>query len=124
MLRISRVQRAELALEHAGVEELLEHGVVRLADLPERHDAVLLPGEWIVGDLPCDADDLGHRVLERPECLVERLSIGALGSLGIQLAHNARQIMPLDLDAVLTLQPNGEVVKADLVILGDDGTDA
>jgi len=85
-----------------------------LADLTEGHDTILLAGERVVRDLPCDAHDLRHRVLEGGEGIVERLTVGTLDALRVDLLYEGRKVMPLDLDTVLAIEPVGEVVKRDL----------
>lgn len=79
---------AELALEYAGVEELLKYGAVRFPDLAEGHHPILLAGELIVCDLPGHADHLCHGVFECGESVIERLAVSTLCALGVYLPDN------------------------------------
>jgi hypothetical protein len=85
---------------------------------------VLFTRERVIGDFPCNAYHLCHRVIERSECLVERLAIGTESAFAVDCPDEAREIMPFDMDAVLALQAIGEIVEADLMVLGDDGAHA
>jgi hypothetical protein len=75
------LQAAAPAVKHSGVEELFEHGVMGFADLPERHDAGLRINPLALGDVRCDADDLGQRVFEGREGVIQKLPVHPFSAL-------------------------------------------